>query len=385
MKKKFIILTILPFFCSCSMKYSYKPSHYDLIGVSTSTNEYVLPLNTSVYLQMYNDKELDLIKNQFKNKIHYIHSIVDSYHSYDNIFNIHDLNLSTSNQKYYLDETLFEIIKNAINITKLSKGIFNLTLGNVIDVWNPYFNENIYNNDPNITSINNALKSVVNYQELDDYLILNEKEKSIIIKEYHNHKININLGALAKGYALDYINDLFINNEPAIISCGNSSISLKGDFPFNNKKYTIYLKEPLIGNNIIHNEYLLKLDIDKYYNISTSGIDQKYYINQNNEIRHHILSPNDGYSKNYHKSITVISKCNSYILDSLSTILMNIETIDEIKKIIELFEKNFNTSIDYCIVDTFNKDNFFNVYINENINKKITSNYSSKIKNLTII
>ena len=385
MKRK-LILFLLPILCSCSFKYNYEVPRYDLIGTFSSDGEYVLPLNTSVFLQMYNQDELDLVKKLFKNKILDIHQLVDAYHQYDDVTNIYTLNNLPSNTETVIEENLFNVIKYGIDITKLSKGIFNISMGNVIDLWKPYFNEENNLNEPSSDEINTSLLSVVNYQEIDDYIVLNEEKSSILIKDYNDQKININLGGISKGYALDQVSNLFINNEPAIISAGGSSISLKGEFPLSNRKhYLVNLREPLIGKDIVHNEYLLEINVDKYHNISTSGIDQKYFYNENNDIRHHILSSSTGYSENYHRAVTILSTCESYILDSLSTILMNIKDLNQIKSTVSAFENFYSTEIDYCIVNT-NTENTFNLYINEGFDSIINKNkYSSKINKIEII
>ena len=385
MKRK-LILFLLPILCSCSFKYNYEVPRYDLIGTFSSDGEYVLPLNTSVFLQMYNQEELDSVKKSFKNKILDIHQLVDAYHQYDDVTNVYTLNSLPSNTETIIEEELFNIIKYGIDITKLSKGIFNISMGNVIDLWKPYFASDDNLDEPTNDEVNNALSSVVNYQEIDEYIILNEDNYSITLKEYNNQKININLGGISKGFALDQISSLFNDNQPAIISAGGSSISLKGEFPLSNRNhYIVNLREPLIGEDIVHKEYLLELNVDKYHNISTSGIDQKYFINNNDEIRHHILSSSTGYSENYHRAVTIISQCDSYILDSLSTIIMNVEDNTSIKSIVKSFEEYYSTSIDYCIVNS-NLDNEFNLIINEGFNTKINqSKKSSKINKIDII
>ena len=75
---------------------------------------------------------------------------------------------------------------------------------------------------------------------------------------------------------------------------------------------------------------------------------------------------------------------NSYVLDVLSTTLMNLETIDEIEEMVKRFEDFYNTSIAYCIIDDF--ENGFKLSVNEKFNDCIVENkISSIIKDIQVI
>ena len=63
--KKTTLLLILPILVSCSFKYSYEVSPYEVFGVIDSNMNYISPLNSFVKLQMYNQEEFNEIKTEF--------------------------------------------------------------------------------------------------------------------------------------------------------------------------------------------------------------------------------------------------------------------------------------------------------------------------------
>ena len=129
----------------------------------------------------------------------------------------------------------------------------------------------------------------------------------------------------------------------------------------------------------------LQIALDKYINISNSGDYEKFFFTKDtNTLRSHIINASTGFSDNYHRSAIVFSDTYSYVLDVLSTTLMNLETIDEIKEMVKRFEDFYNTSIAYCIIDDF--ENGFKLSINEKFNDCIVENkISSIIKDIQVI
>ena len=220
-----------------------------------------------------------------------------------------------------------------------------------------------------------------------NYIKIDQENSTIKIenKEDALMPVLLNFGGISKGFALDQVNDLFLNNQPGIISAGSSSISLKGTFPLSNRKYyLINIREPSFYKSS-QQEVFLQLTLEKYTNISNSGDYEKFFFTKDtNILRSHIINASTGFSDNYHRTAIVFSDTYSYVLDVLSTTLMNLETIDEIKEMVKRFEDFYNTSIAYCIIDDF--ENGFKLSVNEKFNDCIVENkISSIIKDIQVI
>ena len=302
-----------------------------------------------------------------------------------------DINENYNNGSVKVSEELIDITKKSIELTKLTKGLFNVSMGPVIDLWsesfnNPYLLPNM-TNDPDFNELQDALTSVIDYQNIDQYIVIDENNLTIELKPLENSRVpvSLNFGGISKGFALDRVNDLFLNNQPAIISAGSSSISLKGKFPLSNRDYyLVNLKEPALYKES-QTEVFCQLKLGEYTNISNSGDYEKFFISvDTGEFRSHIINPKTGYSDNFHRSAVVWSNTRSYVLDVLSTTLMNIETFEDIKKMVEDFETFYQSEIAYCIIDDY--DNGYNLSVNQKFYNSINFNkISSTIKNVNIV
>jgi thiamine biosynthesis lipoprotein len=364
-------LFVLPLLFSCGSKYSYEVDPYMSLGMLDKNGEYISLLNTVVTLQMYNENELKNIKNDYDRLLKKAHGLFDAYHSYYNYVGLNEVNQSYgTNEEIVIDSYLYDIISKAIDLTILSDGIFNLTMGEVIDVWKEKFDSSLTSNNlPEQERLNDALNSVVDPSSLKDTIILNEDNTSIKLSTY-NTKYTINLGALCKGYALDMVSYLFDEDQPAIINAGTSSIAFKGKYRLSNRDYYIVnLREPKTEAQTI--QAVAQIKCEAYTNISSSGDYEKFFYatDDNNKLYHHILDANTGYSNSYHASVTVTSKCDSYVLDCLSTVLMNIEDMTQIENMVNRFETYTNENIDYMVVNRDN--NKYEVYVNEGFNNNI--------------
>ena len=242
MKKASVYLLLICLLSSCSLKYNYEVNPYDVMGVIDDNGEYIPALNSFVKLQMYNENELKEVRSSFSSTIQKVHIISDSYHSYFGNNNVKTINENYGKEAINVDPLLIDLVNKGIELTKLTKGIFNITMGQTISLWSDAFN-NIDNSltadDPNHEEIGKSLTSIINYEEIDNYIKIDQENSTIKIenKEDALMPVLLNFGGISKGFALDQVNDLFLNNQPGIISAGSSSISLKGTFPLSNRKY----------------------------------------------------------------------------------------------------------------------------------------------------
>ena len=378
MKKILLILCIL--LCSCAVSNEEIKKEKVFIGtLQDESGSMILPLNTEVYLTYVRQSKKDVLYNDCQDILFSLHKLLDRHHYYLDDNNNRIINLKVINEHFneeiIIDKELFAALKQAIELTKLTKGYFNLTIGKLTDVYDGYFNPyDTVRSDPLKEDIDNALMSVVPYENIDEYIILNEENNSIILKEYEGNKFIIDLGAFSKGYIVDQIyNELKKYNTSFMLSAGSSSITA---FVSNEEgiSWSVGAKDPNDTKALLYAYPLLNEFI------STSGDYEQYYFNENNVLRHHILNPYTGYSENYYRAVELKSNLKGGVVDALSTAIFSIEDIDEMIEMIKNIEEFYNMKIDFSVL----KDDY-SLTISKDFEASLIKSYTSnKISEMII-
>jgi len=244
------------------------------------------------------------------------------------------------------DDTYF-VIKRAVEYSKLSGGAFEPTIRPLVGLWG-------VNTDhariPKLDEIRYYMR-LINYKDI----ILNDKDKSIILR---NENQQIDLGAIAKGFAADKVKDILIENniENAIIDLGGNIYAL-GNKP-DGALWNIGIQDPIK----VRGEYVGIVSV-KNKSIVTSGNYERYFIEEGKRY-HHIINPMTGApSENDIISATVISEY-SIDGDALTTcvyvmgIKKGLKLIESIEGTEAIFiTKDKQVYVTQGIVDTFKLTN----------------------------
>lgn len=163
-----------------------------------------------------------------------------------------------------INRDVFEILKIAQDFSAVSDGAFDVTIGAAVDLWKP-------KEIPAAAEIA-AVKSLVNYKNLE----LRESDCAARLKIAG---MKINLGGIAKGYAVDAVRKIFAahNVQDGLIDFGNSSI-----YAINTKR--IGLKNPRAAGELAQVVEVADSAI------STSGDYEKFFIADGRRYSH-ILNP----------------------------------------------------------------------------------------------
>lgn len=363
-------------------------------------DEYVFPMNTLTQLKMYYKSQYDEVVDGFDEIIIRLSKEVDRYHDYSSINNLKTINDSCgTDEAISISDHLFELIKLGVQLTKITKGKFNIAMGSIIDLYAPYLEEgntNVYKDFPvSDLLIQQALQAIPTYEEIDNYVFLNEENKTVTLKMYHNEKIILSFGAIAKGFILqkayDYL-DAF--RYPSLLDAGSSTMATIGNNPTNKEKdWRITFRGPSLENS---NDFLCTVQLKGDYFISTSGDYQQNFIyfdeHGNTKLMHHILDATTGVSNNYLRSVSLISKNTSLaVLDALSTAMFNYQTLEEILELIDIVEKEFFCDISFVLArPVYNETgqinlNEYNIDVSNSFEQLVTSNYSENVKEINKI
>lgn len=210
-------------------------------------------------------------------------------------------NASGSGYVKVSDDTYY-VIKEGFDYSKLSGGIFDISVGPLVKLWNIGTDKARV---PTQEEINTKLP-LVGYENI----LLDENEKKIMLKDKN---MLIDLGGIAKGYAADEVKRILggygIKN--AIINLGGNVLTI-GDNP-QGRPWRIGIQNP----DATRGDYVGTIQVTDQ-TVVTSGIYERYFIADGKHY-HHMLSPFDGYPfDNGLASVTIITD-KSIIGDAFST------------------------------------------------------------------
>lgn len=215
-----------------------------------------------------------------------------------------------------VNHVVSDVIKDSIKYSKKSKGAFDVTIGELSDMWN------VTGDNPTVPDdkkIKEAIKHV-------GYKNIKCEDEKVTLKD---GETRLDLGSIVKGFVADKLKSYMISEgvKSGIIDLGGNILTIGGKS--DDEPFVIGIKNPFYNNDIApivngnedyiknNDEYCLKLDVsDK--SVVTSGIYERYF-KKDDKIYHHILDTSTGYPvDNDLASVTIISN-SSEAGDALST------------------------------------------------------------------
>lgn len=200
-----------------------------------------------------------------------------------------------------VDDEVFQLIKRAQFISKITQGAFDISYGSL--------DKKFWNFDLQMTSLpnpNEAKKSValINYENI----ILDETNQTVFLK---NKGMRIGFGGIGKGYAAEMAKKKLIeaNVESGIVNA-SGDLSAWG-FQENGEPWTIGIADPNQKNAIFSAFKITNRAV------ATSGNYEKFVI-INNKKYSHTIDPKTGYPVSGIKSVTILAE-NAEIADALAT------------------------------------------------------------------
>lgn len=250
------------------------------------------------YMDTYINVKVVTTKSKGEKALKDIENIFKKYENLTNRYS--ESELSKINNKvgtFEVSEELFDILKVSVDWYYKSDGLFNVNIGNIVDVWKRY-REN-KNGVPSLSELDQDI-SIENIKFEDNKVIVNNA--------------NIDLGAIVKGYVTNVIKEYLEENEIKnyiVNAGGNVLVGEKKD------KFKVGIENPDGG-------ILEVLNINNSC-IVTSGGKERYYEYDGVKY-HHIIDPVTKYPANHMKSVTVITDdCTKADILSTTLFLMPIE------------------------------------------------------------
>ena len=265
---------------------------------SEPLSESELLMGTVVTVSLYDSDNQEILNKVF-NKVKELESTLSIN---ENGTLVDKINENAGIAPVKVDDDTYTLVKKGIEYSELSNGLFDISVGPIVKLWNIGLPEAKVPTQEEI----DAKLPLINYKDIE----LNDSDKTIYLKKAG---MMIDLGGIAKGYTADVISDMLTEEgvNSAIINLGGN-VFTHGK-KVNGDDWKIGIQNPyserggIIGTLVTSNK-----------SVVTSGIYERY-LEENGIKYHHILSPKTGYPyENEIAGITIVSD-NSTDGDALST------------------------------------------------------------------
>lgn len=262
----------------------------------------------TTYSIQWSDQSLPVsskgLKALIEQRLEHINSLMSTY--------IDDSQLSQFNQSrengwHAVDLELAQLVKEALRISELSNGAFDITVGPLVNLWG--FGPNHVNfSFPTETEIQIALRST-GYQHLDvrlDPPALNKKLPDLYV----------DLSAIAKGYAVDSVAELLKEHQIKnfMVEIGGE-VKGQGIAPHGNP-WRIGIETPSVQRGNI--EQIISL---ADMGVATSG-DYRNFIEHEGQRYSHTIDPRNGYPVKHNLGSVTVLNASTATADAWTTTFM---------------------------------------------------------------
>lgn len=211
-----------------------------------------------------------------------------------------EINQNAGIKPVVVDAELFQLIKRALKISKLTEGAFDISYASMDKVWH-------FDGRMKIMPSKEAIKASVEkvgYQ----HIILNEDQRTVFLKL---KGMKIGFGGIGKGYAADKTKALLIEKGvvAGIINAAGD-LNTWGTQP-NGTDWMVAIVNPL------NKEKVFSWMPVKNSAVVTSGNYEKY-VTLNNTLYTHIIDPRSGYPATGILSVSIFTK-TAELADALAT------------------------------------------------------------------
>jgi FAD:protein FMN transferase len=252
------------------------------------------------------------------------------------------INAAAGSHPVIVSDDTYKVIEAAIEFSKISNK-FDISIGSLVSLWG------IGSDFARVPTENEILEilPLINFEKI----VLDPINKSVFLED---EGMQIDLGAIAKGYAADETKNILLKNgvKSAIINYGGNILTV--GTKEQNANWNVGIQHP----DQSRGSYIGVLPL-KDKSVVTSGTYERF-LEVDGKAYHHILDPNTGYPvENGLWSITIISD-SSMDGDALSTLVFaeglekGLEIVENLENVDAIFvTEDFNVIVSSGIKETF--------------------------------
>ena len=227
-----------------------------------------------------------------------IESMMSIYNPKSDLSLLNEFSSENVNTPIKIDPELYLVIEQSVKISELTDGAFDITVNPILELWSDVKNTKVFPTEEQVTS---TLQSV-------GYRYLKLSDNSI---SFHRSGMSINLGGIAKGYAVDKAIAILESEgiQSALVDAGGD-IRTYGVKP-DNTGWSVALRNPRD-----HKDYITIIE-SKDTAVVTSGDYERFFDTEDGRVIH-IADPRTGYSAKGTMGVTIIAK-DAIFADALAT------------------------------------------------------------------
>ncbi|OFW55400.1 MAG: hypothetical protein A2V52_07985 [Actinobacteria bacterium RBG_19FT_COMBO_54_7] len=275
--------------------YSHDPFSHEEWGV----------LDDHVVITAYGKKQsqVEAAVGEAFNSIHHIDDVANRYRQDSEIS---ALNATAALSPVAVSDDLWEMISAGMEAYRESNGLFDITVAPLADLWDVIGRSERHDAPPSDAEIKQAMAKVGG-----DKLVLGETEHTVFFSQ---PGMAIELGGLAKGYALDLAADALRSGGvgTAVIDMISTSMVIGAKPGEAGPDWQIGIANPRGG------DYLGTLSVAGDSYVSTSGDNERFFEYEGVRY-HHILDPRTGHPALGIMANTIMGAENGTWSDIMST------------------------------------------------------------------
>ncbi|HJB23037.1 MAG TPA: FAD:protein FMN transferase [Candidatus Jeotgalibaca pullicola] len=262
-------------------------------------------MGTYVTLRIFNEGKEETLEKGFA----LVRDLADKITGETMDSEISAINEAAGEHPVAVSEEVYELLKIADEYSDEVGGQFNYAIGSITNLWRIGFDDA---RKPSQEEIDQALQSI-DFTRVE----FNDEDHSVFLPD---ENMELDLGAIAKGYMTDQVHELFLEEgiTSAIIDLGGNVFVMGGSPSRDGEVWNVGIQDPLAerGESIGSTQ-----QTDR--SIVTSGIYERY-IEVDGQVYHHLMNPNTGYPfDNEIAGISIISE-KSIDGDALSTLVFGL-------------------------------------------------------------
>lgn len=283
----------------------------------------------------FTQEEADKFDKKLAERLKYYDNLFDCHKEHEGVNNVYTINKMAGKEKVKVDTALLELISQSKTLGLKYDSRVNIAFGAVIELWEKSMTEALENDELKAATPDiEVLKERAKYASLNN-IIIDKEESTVYITD---ERTKINLGSVAKGYAVELIcNELKEDGfDSVVLSAGGNVKTIGHPNGETKRKWTIGVENPYSASEMKEGDseiYDILYTMDKA--IVTSGDYQRFFYGLDNVKYNHIIDTRTLSSARNFTAVTVITK-DSGIADFLSTLLFTL-TYEEGAEVIKDF------------------------------------------------
>lgn len=283
----------------------------------------------------FTQEEADKFDKKLAERLKYYDNLFDCHKEHEGVNNVYTINKMAGKEKVKVDAALLDLISQSKTLGLKYDSRVNIAFGAVIELWEKSMTEALENDELKAATPDiEVLKERAKYASLNN-IIIDKEESTIYITD---ERTKINLGSVAKGYAVELIcNELKEDGfDSVVLSAGGNVKTIGHPNGETKRKWTVGVENPYSASEMKEGDskiYDILYTMDKA--IVTSGDYQRFFYGLDNVKYNHIIDTRTLSSARNFTAVTVITK-DSGIADFLSTLLFTL-TYEEGAEVIKDF------------------------------------------------